>query len=198
MTSVTFDLAGRAVHLYSTDCLSLANLLPSDNIRLMWVPRPPTGMFDTCALLTRLMFESDSCHRLRELLSGESDVAVHRLDDHEVVAALAHLVIAGRLKVREQQPRPEAMSWFAARTNAERTHTDYAPALTPSRRANRVEADPPPARPVPEGRDFLARGLEQDAQAATLRRASASGTPFCELCEGAKRAAKHSAQQALA
>ena len=129
--------------------------------------------------LQGLLEHADIWH-LRTLLTHEEGF-VHRLDDHRVRAAVAHLVERGvlglfeRVEARGRAVAASAAPPAAARSQARPAGPPPSSAAAPS--GGRPSPAPAPARPAEAMEAF-----DQEAQAAVLVVASRVGTPFCEEC----------------
>ncbi len=118
--------------------------------------------------------------KLRQLATDISAPTFHRLGDEELIKALAHAIVRGRiLLISEVIPEVQPLAKW----------TQEAPPA-PAPRKGGSDAPPPSEPPTfPAGSDAL-------AQAAALKAAAQDGTPFCEECEKAKAAQAAEAAQA--
>ena len=120
---------------------------------------------------------------LRTLLAETLGIPGHLVGDHDVVTLAAEELVRGRLRIIRHKttfdlPAPTAGAG-PPRRRAPPPPPREKPAAPPRSR-------PAPRQPAPTGPDPI-QFLDQDAQAATLEAAAASGVPFCEEC--ARRAA---------
>jgi hypothetical protein len=109
---------------------------------------------------------------LAEEVDGGPGVLQQR--DTQVHAAVARLLHQGRLRLYELTRRqlPDEQEAEAAKSAS--------PVFTPSMLREARPPEPAPAEARPAESPLL---IDQDRQAAVLRRAAASGVPFCEECE---------------
>ena len=134
--------------------------------------------------------DANGVWRMRALLAsgGETDVA--RLDDHEVMRRVAQMLAAHRLVLRRH-----AAAAPAARASAGAGASASAAAAPAARRTGAVSSAPRAASDSGSAEQPEYAVASQDRQAATLRQAAGSGTPFCEICEQRKAARMAAAQR---
>lgn len=140
--------------------------------------------------LNGLSHEAGMLGQLRHLLALESPLPVSRLDDGQVLDAVAQLLAEHRWvmrhKVLTREARIKKAQRGASAASAASGPGD-SPAVSPSRLRGPSEATPTTASPTAPDNDVA--HIDQDAQAATLVRAAEEGVPFCEECAKAAQAA---------
>jgi hypothetical protein len=109
---------------------------------------------------------------LAEEVDGGPGVLQQR--DAQVHAAVARLLHQGRLRLYELTRRHLLDEQEAEVPQA------ASPVFTPSMLREAPSPEPAPAEAAAAATPLL---IDQDRQAAVLRRAAASGVPFCEECE---------------
>jgi hypothetical protein len=114
--------------------------------------------------------------RLRALAEEvEGGPGVLQQRDAQVHAAVARLLQQGRLRLFVLARRPLLDEQKAESPQA------AAPVVTPSMLRAAPSPEPAPAAAPPATAPLLL--IDQDQQAAALRRAAETGVPFCEECE---------------
>ena len=167
--SVQFEHCGRRLEL--RPAWPPTAVLPGDGFDRAELAEVPTGPWPR---VPRWLAACDTW-RLRALaedIDGGPGVLQQR--DAQVHAAVTRLLQQGRLRLFELTRRP-----LRDEQKAELPQST-APALTPSmlRGAATAETAPQAAQVQPP-----TPVIDQDRQAAVLRRAAENGTPFCEECE---------------
>jgi hypothetical protein len=155
----------------------------TDNPDWAWETLPCRGPEQARRYLNGLLNEVGLVGQLRHLLAMESKLPVSRLNDAQVLDAVATLLADRHWVVRQKALTTAARIKNAQRQASAASGTDSTPAVSPSRLRGPTEAAPATqAAPAPEA-DFA--HIDHDAQAATLAMAAKQGVPFCEMCAAA-------------
>jgi len=138
-------------------------------------------------LLQEFIVTELECRPLRVLLGEVGRWQIQSLDRQRLLDEVARMVADRRLTLRERL-RGAGSPGASVAAHGERP-APGALACTPAQLWRQQVANPTvmPAVVDPE----FAEVVEQDFQARVLRAAAAQGTPFCEMCEKARRAAAH-------
>lgn len=129
------------------------------------------------SVLRRCIDDHFDMQVLRTLLAvAERDANLNMVRDIEVVERCIALVASGRLRLLGPVPKLDVATGVP-------TEAAVAPAAAVARPA------PPPPRGAPIAPPSFSSELDAAALAATLIEASKAGTPFCEECARAARAA---------
>lgn len=146
-----------------------------------WQPLIFRGTEEARFCLSGLSHEPGMLDQLRHLLAVESHLPVSRLNDGQVLDAVAQLLAERRWVLRHQVLTTEARIRKARHGASAASGPGDSPAVSPSRLRGPSEAAPAPqtAASAPDT-DFA--HIDQNRQATTLIAAAKEGVPFCELC----------------
>lgn len=164
----------------------------------MWVDWRWRGTTQLHDCLRDCATHGEARRQMRALLSGQDHLDVSRLNDRQLVMAVATLVASGHLKVMRKALTPQALLKHGIKQMAVVKYTADTPAITPSQGTGRTFEAPPAAPLIQLEHDFSAARVDQDAQAATLKAAADQGVPFCEVCAKAAAAANNPSRPAMA
>jgi hypothetical protein len=123
-------------------------------------------------------------------LATDGRLGTSGLSDEEVLASVGRRLASGQL-ILVSVPVPASVPASGGGVEAGAGAAPPMPPRRPPTMAPSASLLPPhpapaPARVAAAPEDFA--GVEQDSQAAALEQAAASGVPFCEVCEKARKA----------